>query len=187
MTFGQGLIPCDNLKRRQLRVRRRRLSQVFDPHVKVGDERLVMTAISPFRFWLAGGDGEGVGKDGYRARHRPNRRAPSLAFGGRGLQVLVAPRLMMQRHVPAAPTRLSPGCVAWLGPYVIPPLMMIASGMPLTTPKPLLMPARLRWSRPPLRGWNANNATRHDGAVELRSERKNGSAGVKRTAPRAAR
>jgi hypothetical protein len=64
MTFGQGRIPWDNLRRPQrLRGRRRRLSQVFDPHVKVGDDDLVMTAISAFRFWPAGGDGEGVSED----------------------------------------------------------------------------------------------------------------------------
>src|SRR5271168_443801 len=104
MTSGQGRIPCDNLRRPQrLLVLRLRLPQVFDPHVKVGDDRLVMTAISAFHFWLAGGDGE----DGHPARHRPNRRAPSLAFA-EGCTVMVAPRLMMQSHVPAEPTRLSP-------------------------------------------------------------------------------
>jgi hypothetical protein len=85
MTFGQGRIPCDNLRRSQrLRVRRRQLSQVFDPR---------WVGISAFRFWLAGG----VGEDGHPARHRPKMGGlPSLALGAEGCTAMVAARLMMQ-------------------------------------------------------------------------------------------
>jgi hypothetical protein len=48
-----------------------RLTQVRDPRVKVGDDHFEMTAVSALRFWLVGGDGEGVAEDGHRARHRP--------------------------------------------------------------------------------------------------------------------
>jgi hypothetical protein len=37
-----------------------------NPRLKVGDDRFVMTAISAFRFWPAGGDGEG---GAVRGRH----------------------------------------------------------------------------------------------------------------------
>jgi hypothetical protein len=57
-----------------------RLTQVFDPCLKVGDDHFEMMAVGALRFWLAGGDGEGVAEDGHRARHRP--KAGSLvAFG----------------------------------------------------------------------------------------------------------
>jgi hypothetical protein len=48
-----------------------RLTQVFDPCVKVGDDHFEMTAVSAFRFSVAGGDGEDVAEDGHRASHRP--------------------------------------------------------------------------------------------------------------------
>src|SRR5262245_2058038 len=76
-----------------------------------------MTAISAFRFWLAGGDGEGVGEDGHPTSHRPNRRAPSLAFGGRyeGGTVMVAARLMLAELRSGRSNPARPGRVLWLG------------------------------------------------------------------------
>src|SRR5262245_15999053 len=48
-----------------------RLTQVFDPCLKVGNDHFEMTAVGALRFCLAGGDGEGVAEDGHRAGHRP--------------------------------------------------------------------------------------------------------------------
>jgi hypothetical protein len=48
-----------------------RLTQVFDPCLKVGDDHFEMMAVGAFRSWLAGGDGEGVAEDGHRTGRRP--------------------------------------------------------------------------------------------------------------------